>query len=65
MIFFTLVGQLLSYLIDEHLVGTLADMLLLLAVRLFAFGAMAFVTDVALILIYVDAIERGAVPYQR
>ena len=36
-------------------------MLLLLAVRLIAFGGMAFITYVALIVIYIEGIERGAV----
>ena len=62
MLFFTLVGQLLSWLIDQRLTGSLIDMLLLLATRLIAFGGLAFVSDVALILIYIDAVERGVVP---
>jgi hypothetical protein len=65
MFFFTLIeGFALPGLIDPHLVGSFADMLPLLAVRLIASGAVSFIADVALIIIYIEAIERGLVPYE-
>ena len=54
-----------SLLIDPRLTGSLADMLLLLAVRELATGGILFVTDVILVMVYIDAIESGAVPFRR
>jgi len=59
---FTLVQVLLQSLIDPHLTGAFVHMLLLLTVRMLAIGGTTYVTDVVLVLIYVDAIERGVVP---
>ena len=54
-----------NLLIDPRLTGSLADMLLLLAVRELATGGVLFVTDVILLLVYINAIESGALPYRR
>jgi hypothetical protein len=62
---FILVQVALQSLIDPRLTGSFADMVLLLAVRMLAFGGVAFLTDVILIVVYIDAIERGVVPYHR
>ena len=40
-------------------------MLLLLAVRELATGGILFVTDVILVMVYINAIESGAVPFRR
>lgn len=65
MVGFTLVQVVLQSLIDPHLTGSFVQMLLLLTVRILAFGGMAYVTDVVLIMVYIDAIERGLVPFHR
>jgi hypothetical protein len=62
---FILVQLMLQWLIDPRLTGSFADMVLLLVVRLLAFGSVAYVTDVILIVVYIDAIERRVVPYHR
>jgi hypothetical protein len=65
MVGFTLVQVVLQSLIDPHLTGSFVHMLLLLTMRMLAFGGMAYVTDVVLIMVYIDAIELGVVPYRR
>ena len=59
---FTLVQLILQSVIDPRLKGSFVDMLLLLAVRMLAFGAIAYITDVILIMVYINAIESGVVP---
>jgi hypothetical protein len=59
---FTVVQLVLQWAIDPQLKGSFVDMLLLLAVRMLAFGAVAYLTDVILVVVYIDAIERGVVP---
>lgn len=62
MVGFTLVQVALQALLDPHLTGSFVHMLLVLTVRMLAIGGMTYITDVVLILIYIDAIERGVVP---
>ena len=62
---FTLVQVVLQSLIDPHLTGSFVHMLRLLTVRMLAFGGMTYVTDVVLIVVYIDAIERGVLPIRR
>ena len=64
MVGFTLAQVVLQSPIDPHLTGSFVSMLLLLTVRILAFGGMAYVTDVVLIMVYIDAIERGLVPFR-
>lgn len=61
----TLLTILIALLIDPRLQGGLGDMLGLFVVRIVALGAVSFVTDVALISVYIDSIERHAVPAGR
>jgi hypothetical protein len=62
---FTLVQVVLQSLIDPHLTGSFVHMLLLLTVHMLTFGGMTYVTDVVLIVVYIDAIERGVLPVRR
>jgi len=61
----TLLTMLIALLIDPELDGGLGDVAGLLVVRVVAIGAVAFVSDVALIVVYVDSVERGAIPPSR
>lgn len=61
----TLLTILIALLIDPRLDGGLGDMLGLFVVRIVAIGAVSFVADVALISVYIDSVERRAVPAGR
>jgi len=61
----TLVTMLITQLIDTQLDGALAEMAGLLVVRIVAIGAVAFVADVALIIVYIDTRERHAIRPRR
>jgi len=61
----TLLTLLIALLIDPALDGGLRDIVGLLVVRIVAIGAVAFITDVALIVVFVDSVERGAIPRGR
>jgi len=55
----TILSILIATLIDPALNGTLVRSLGLVVVRVVTMGAVAFVADVALIMVYLDTVERG------
>ncbi len=57
--------RLVAALIDPAIDGGLRDMIGLLVVRTIAIGAVTFVADVALVMVYIDAVERGALRSHR
>jgi hypothetical protein len=56
----TVLSIVIAMFIDPAINGTLARSLGLVVVRTVAMGAVAFIADVALIMIYIDTAERGA-----
>jgi hypothetical protein len=61
----TLLTILIALLIDPRLEGGLGDMIGLFVIRIVALGMVSFVADVSLIMVYIDSVERHAVPAGR
>jgi hypothetical protein len=57
----TVLTNLVGALIDSRLRGSFVDMLPLLVARTVVLGGVTFVADVALIIVYIEALERGLV----
>ncbi len=56
----TLLSMLIYRLIDPEITGTLPGSLGLVVLRVVTLGMVTFIADVALIMVYIDSVERGA-----